>query len=161
MALQSITALASITLQSASSVTFSGIPGNYRDLILVVNGISTTNANLDIRFNGDTGINYPEVLISHDGNTLYREFDANRSFLRLDYNGFIGTAPGHINVVQIMDYSQTNKHKTVLARASNGTLGGVAAVAGRYTSTNAINSISIFQSGLTTGSTINLYGRIA
>ena len=159
MALQSMTALASITLQQTSAVTLSGIPGNYRDLILVVSGISTGNANLDIRINEDTGSNYPEVFMSGDGSSTF-SIATTRSFLRLDYAGFITPAQGHINVVQFIDYSATDKHKTVLARGSNAN-NGVTATAGRWASTNAINSISIFQAGLTTGSTINLYGRIA
>jgi hypothetical protein len=58
-----------------------------------------------------------------------------------------------------MDYSATDKHKTVLSRANNAA-NGVTAIAGRWASTSAITSIVLtFQSSsLATGSTVALYG---
>jgi hypothetical protein len=63
--------IASQTLGSAvSSVTFSSIPQNYTDLILVVNyGISANNFGARIRFNGDTGSNYSDSFIYGTGSS--------------------------------------------------------------------------------------------
>jgi hypothetical protein len=154
------TPLATVTLgSSASSVTFSSIPATYRDLVMVVNGITTTNANLDIRINGDTGSNYPEVLMSGDGSSTYSEATT-RTYLRLDYNGFIGTTAGHVSIVQFMDYSATDKHKTVLARGNNAS-NGVVATAGRWTNTAAVTSIALINTTFAAGMTVSLYGIVA
>jgi hypothetical protein len=150
--------LATVTLgSSASSVTFSSIPATYRDLVLVINATASNNINVDVRFNGDTGSNYPEVFMAGDGTTTY-SIATTRTFLRLDYVGFIGTVAGHNNIIQIMDYSATDKHKTVLARGSNAN-NGVAATAGRWANTAAITSIQAFAGfPYSAGSTFNLYG---
>jgi len=159
MALQSMTALASITLQQTSaSVSFSGIPQNYRDLVLVVNAISTSNTNLDIRLNSDTSSSYPEFTMSNDGTGNW-SVATTRTFLRLDYGGFIGTSSGHLNIIEFIDYSSTTKHKGVLARAGN-ISNGVSAIAGRWSNTSGINTILLMPT-FSAGSTIDLYGRIA
>jgi hypothetical protein len=59
------TPLANTTLASAAnSVTFSGISGAYRDLMLVIQGSTTGPANVRMRFNGDTGSNYTFVFLA-------------------------------------------------------------------------------------------------
>ena len=63
-------------------------------------------------------------------------------------------------VAQIMDYSATDKHKTVLTRSDNAG-DRVRAYAGRYASTSAITTVSIGITGGATysiGSTISIYG---
>jgi hypothetical protein len=62
-----------------------------------------------------------------------------------------------------MDYSATDKHKTVLARHNN-SAGEVSMSAGRWASNTAINSISlkVLPSGsFNSGATFSLYGVIA
>jgi hypothetical protein len=58
-----------------------------------------------------------------------------------------------------MDYSATDKHKTILSRANvAGTF--TMALAGRWANTSAINQVSIFRTGQTfsSGSVLSLYG---
>jgi hypothetical protein len=62
-------------------------------------------------------------------------------------------------IIQIMDYSATDKHTTVLVR--NGTASrGVEMVTGRYASTSAITTVLLFPStgSFDIGSTFSLYG---
>jgi hypothetical protein len=65
-------------------------------------------------------------------------------------------------MMQIQDYSQTDKHKTSLIRTDLSSL-GTQAQANRWANTNAITSISLLASGsnFTSGSTFNLFGVIA
>lgn len=163
MALQSTTALATVTLQSASStVTFSGIPNTYRDLILVsdVKNINGENYNTYVRINGDTGNNNPSVIMqgnSSGATSFTRNTDGAAQI------GWTDNQDNSIIITQFLDYSATDKHKTILSR-NNTRAVRVTAHAIRWTNTNPITSLQVFveASGtLAAGSTFSLYGRIA
>jgi hypothetical protein len=147
--------LATITLgASTTSVTFSSIPATYRDLILIFDGANTAGiTDLYIRLNGDsTSGNYPGVRMSGDGSNP-SSTTANTTAMRV---GFIST--GRTNaIIQIMDYSATDKHKTVLSR-SNIPTSTVDANVGRWANTAAITSVNIFGGTLASASTVSLYG---
>jgi hypothetical protein len=67
------------------------------------------------------------------------------------------------SIVQIMDYSTTDKHKTIIQR-SNNALDATEVLVGRYASTTAVTSITVgMDSSLSfaSGSTFSLYGVIA
>jgi hypothetical protein len=148
--------LATVTLNSTASVTFSNIPATYRDLILVTSLIAPSfNLSLDIRLNSDSGSNYTEVRMSGSGSAT-SSGTATRNFMRLDDFGFVGTTAGHVNIAQLMDYSATDKQKTVLARASNAN-NGVTGAACRWANTSAITTIT-FVNSHAAGSTFSLYG---
>lgn len=163
MALQSMTALASITLQQATaSVSFSGIPQNYRDLVLVAAGtMSTNNLDINMTLNSDsTDSNYSRVWMSGrgDNNTATSGTSSQR---RITAWGYWGTDQVANSIAQLMDYSVTNKHKTVLVR-SNRQSSGLDAIALRWANTTAITSLELSPTSSTfaAGSTFNLYGRI-
>jgi hypothetical protein len=161
----SYVALATTTLGSAaSSVTFSSIPATYKDLILVVEASTTASGvSLDIRFNADTGSNYSsvEMMGRNNGTTTNAASDA---YFRIFGNTF-GTTPFQATM-QIMDYSQTNKHKMALVRNSSydTSLSSylLKAYTGRWGSTSAVTSVSVeslFNSrSFAAGSTFSLYG---
>ena len=167
MALQSTTAIATITLQQASSeVVFSGIPATYRDLILVgnVGTTATAFANGELQFNGDTGGNYSRVqAIGTNVNTAVSFGTSGETAIKAII--FSDDLVKGTNIFQIMDYSATDKHKTVLLRSSIMPSGEdrVMMSAGRWASTAAITSLKVFPSGasFSIGSTFSLYGRIA
>jgi hypothetical protein len=155
MALQSTTALATITLQSASAeVTFSGIPATYRDLVVVFNGSISTSNNSPFYMNGDTTSgNYGKVSAWGTGSGT-------------GSGAFFGAIwAGYPNVVTytFLDASQTDKHKTALVRC-NGASNEVSMQAIRWANTAAITSLT-FAAGstytYTAGSTFSLYGVIA
>jgi hypothetical protein len=78
------------------------------------------------------------------------------------YTG-LSTSTAQTTVVQLMDYSATDKHKTILARHNN-SAGEVSMSASRWASNTAINSISlkVLPSGsFQSGSTFSLFGVIA
>jgi len=150
-------ALATTTLASASSsVTFSSIPtSGYRDLVLVINGTNSGSQDLKFIFNGDTGSNYSRV-------AMYGQSSGIGSFSDNGQNaGLWASVQTVLNTViaNIMDYSATDKHKTVLVRSDNAG-DRVRAYAGRWASTSAITSIQLDPTGTSwqAGTTISLYG---
>jgi hypothetical protein len=150
------TALATVTLAStAASVTFSSIPATYRDLILVIQH-SGAGDSFTLRMNGDTGSNYSYVYMLGNGSTTSSIAEL-KGEVGASYTGNIGNT-----VIQIMDYSSTDKHKTALSR-SNTAANNTRAVAYRWASTSAVNSAGIvLNSGsFAIGSTFNLFGVIA
>jgi hypothetical protein len=153
------TPLATVTLgSSASSVTFSSIPATYRDLVLVMSGTTTSIQAGLMRLNGDTGSNYSQVGMDGSGSST-SSFSGTVNTIDVWANG---TTVSQASVV-IMDYSATDKHKTVLNRIDNSTW-GTRALAARWANTAAITSILVYMAGgqsFNTGSTFNLYGVIA
>jgi hypothetical protein len=151
--------LATVTLgASASSVTFSSIPATYRDLILIVTASGGGEVDERLRFNGDTGSNYSFVRMYGDGSTTVSS-STTTTYIR---NIAFGLSALHNVIIQIMDYSATDKHKTTLGRGNNASTNTIA-TAGRWANTAAITSIDYsFSSGsFPAGSTFNLYGVIA
>ena len=155
-------ALATLTLTGTDSeIVFSSIPATYRDLILVIQAKSTTgNPAVVARFNSDTGANYPYVRMTGNGSSAASATITTDTFLNIAAAFGINTSGNGNIIAQIMDYSATDKHKTVLVR--NGDAGlGVEAIAGRWASTSAITSVTVFNTGsisFASGSTFSLYG---
>jgi hypothetical protein len=127
-------ALATTELTStATTITFSSIPATYRDLVLVLNVPSSDNL-VYIKPNGSSS-NLSSVRAYNVGSSLYSNTEtswadpASGTYTRFfTYN--------------LMDYSATDKHKTVLFRqnfSTNITFMG----AGRWASTTAISSLVI------------------
>jgi hypothetical protein len=154
--------LANITLgTTTSAVSFSSIPASFRDLILVMNHKVNTPAgtnNWTMTFNSDTGSNYSYVRMYGNG---ANSFSNSGSGLTSIANFLDPTASFTNNVFQIMDYSATDKHKTILAR-ENLTTEQVIAKSHRWASTAAITSITLTgpDSGtdlFSVGSTFALY----
>lgn len=154
MATPTYTLIDSTTLtSSAGSVTFTSIPQTYGDLRLVVNHNSTSG-------------NYTRVELNSGGSYSYVVAYGNGSTASSDaYSGYTQVIFDPVNqqtwlqgTLDVMDYSVTNKHKTMLSRADhvNATLMGV----WRWASTAAVTSIKIVnpQPDLPVGTTIYLYG---
>lgn len=153
--------IASNVLSSAaSSVTFSSIPATYRDLVLVIQNSVSSDSYLFYRINGDTGSNYPAVYMGGNGSSTY---SSTNNFSYADLAFGIGTAEGATVISHFMDYSATDKHKTILSR-TNKASAGVAAGAHRWANTSAITTILITQTGFgnfASGSTFYLYGIVS
>ena len=151
------TPLANITLgSSASSVTFSSIPATYRDLVYVISGqlVSASPTNTLLRFNGDSGNNYTRVYVFSNSSSPSSAVEtgisgANPWFATNEISNGIGT---------IMDYSATDKHKTMLARY-NGVSSGILMSATRWANTAAITSMAFSNTNnFAAGTTFSIYG---
>jgi hypothetical protein len=159
------TPLATVTLASnTSSVTFTGIPATYRDLIFVFAGTATAQSSSRFRMNGITGSNYSFVRAGGNGSTTFSSAPTDTYFPLVWSNSELSTTQSNA-IVQIMDYSATDKHKTVLIRETNNNPSGPAVTmyAGRLDTTSAITSLTALVSAnnFATGSTFSLYGVIA
>lgn len=154
MATPTYEAIATITLtSSASSITFSSIPQNYADLILAVNFKLNSDSTVGIRFNGDSGSNYKNLRMFGTGSSAISD---TRTLSSADFE--TGNASNNFNtsIVQIMDYSSTDKYKSVFYRANQNIVG---AGINSWENTSAITSFEIIASGgYATGCTFSLYG---
>jgi hypothetical protein len=152
--------LNSVTLAAASSsVTFSNIPQNYRDLALIQTGTSTNTSinSLQVRMNNDSGSNYAGVVMAADGGSL-------SSAAFNDSGHIVGYAINTgvvVNIVDIIDYSANDKHKTVLSKHNTASDSRVRYGATRWASNEAVTSlICRVDTGANwnAGSTFTLYG---
>ena len=154
------TALANVTLGStASTVTFSSINQTYRDLLLVTTAIGSVSTNLNGRLNNDTGSAYHFVSAGGNGSTtLSQSGGPGTAFLWNDRSLLTTTTP-LTTIINFMDYSVTDKHKTVLVRSGN-SANGVSMLVNRWESTSAITTILIYpgSGSFAIGSSFALYG---
>ena len=161
------TPIASVTLSSAqSSVTFSGIPQTYTDLVLVAScqtNAAGTDKDLYLRFNGDSANNYSRTRIVGNGSTATsaRQNDVSQIVCGA-MPGTSYTSEFAANVIQIQNYTNTTTNKTTLVRNSFSQI-AVQAIVGLYRSTSAITSLTLIpESGsFVSGSTFTLYGILA
>ena len=148
--------LESVTLATAaSSVTFSSIDQSYGDLIVSFACQGSSSARVNGNFNGDTGSNYNGVVAEVDGSASSSS-STNETFFNA---GLVRSNEIANNHFSVMDYSATDKHKSILQR-ENAALARLGMRAMRWASTAAVTSIVITNTNGTfdVGSTFNLYG---
>jgi len=149
--------IATTTLGSAqANVEFTSITGIYTDLVLIaVAQIGSNGDYLGVQFNSDTGSNYSRTRLSGNGTTASSEGDTSQ--VRINFYAQ-PTSNFAVNILNIMNYSNTTTFKTVLTRTDQAAL-STNAYAGLYRSTSAITSIKLIgPSNFSTGSTFTLYG---
>jgi hypothetical protein len=124
--------------------------------VLVVAGSTSANENVQLQFNSDTGSNYSYVRAVGTGSTTAS--DSGSGNTSTNRAGRMSTSQSSV-IFQIMDYSATDKHTTLLSR-SNPNGEGVHMAASRYASTTAITTIKVFPTPGTfdTGATLSLFG---
>jgi hypothetical protein len=154
-------ALATVTLSTATaSIAFAGIPTGYKHLQIRFIAQSDYTYPVDdayIRFNSDTGSNYASHSLQGNGSAASAGSATSATSEQIAY-GTVGTTSGNQTteswgafVVDILDYSNTNKYKTtrtISGNDCNGTgnagLGGrVGLTSGLWQSTAAITNIEI------------------
>lgn len=159
---------ATVLSTTTASVTFSNLNtySNYKHLQIraVMQDDATTNLNrMDLQFNSDTGTNYTYHYLNGNGSSVSSSAGTSQNKLQFfdvitgssDTNRF-GAA-----IIDILDFSNTNKNKTV--RSLGGGLGSsetdISLGSGVWLNTAAITSITIFGNfSYTTGSRFSLYG---
>lgn len=154
MAIATYEPLATITLGgNDSSIDFGNVPQRFRDLVLVFNGNAAgTNADTMFYFNNDTNNgNYSTVVASGSG-------------VGAGSNTFLTGSPVHTNgrdmlICHIMDYTATDKHKTLLITSNNASV-ATNIRAYRWASTSAVTSVSFRTQAqsFAAGSTFSLFG---
>lgn len=149
---------------STTEIVFGLLPQNYRDLILVcVHGNSPGGYDTSLRFNGDTSSNYFNVYALGGGTGSPASGVQTLTFADCGYSGSSGVLLNRI--IQIMDYSATDKQKITISRANGPFVGEQVTMYGnRWANTAAITSVTVFRGSggsYPAGATFNLYGVIA
>jgi hypothetical protein len=149
-----------ITLTAnTSSVIIDMIPNTYADLVLLVNGPASNGFDF-IRFNSNTS-NYSRVGMGGNGSTTISFAAGNSTAVDVG----MGVSHRFSYTINVMDYSATDKHKTVLLRGNvpEGTANQpILAGAYRWGDTSAITSITFSTGGAyVSGTSFSLYGVIA
>jgi hypothetical protein len=150
---------------NVASVTFSSIPASYKHLQLRYT--AQTNSNQSVlrgRFNSDTtSSNYSRHYLYGSGSGVGSAASANNGWL--DFGPLeVGTNLFTAGVVDVLDYANTNKNKTI--RALAGRRGSsnpfIQLSSGGWFSTSAVTSLTVseafFGQNLLTGSRFSLYG---
>lgn len=154
------TPLANTTVSgSTTTITFSSISNSYRDLVIVYSSPSQgSQVRPLIRFNSDSGSNYNEIRMVGNGSSTSSAAFSGSHF---DATGFFSSYNDPFTILaNVLDYSATDKHKSVLFRADGASQATVGEM-GRWANTAAITTVSFVSangSSFPTGLTIALYG---
>jgi hypothetical protein len=151
-------ATATVGSGGAADVTFSSIPSTYTHLQIrgISKSTSATNAtDLLIQLNSDTGTNYARhgLYGNRSSAVAYATANNSRMELALSVAASGSTSTFGASVIDILDYANTNKYKTMRGLAgtdANGTTNQcyLGLFSSLWQNTNAITSIKIY---LTTG----------
>ena len=161
--------IATYTPSGTSTITFSSIPQTYTHLqIRTFTRDAGNDDSMSVRFNGDssgtsgTNGNYSTHVLYGNGTSAsslgytYTNYMLNW-FCNPNSNGF------GVGVLDILDYTNTNKYKTIRGLGGYDTNGGngqfVQLTSGNWRNTAAINSITVYTNyNMSSGSHIALYG---
>ncbi len=143
--------IATTTVGSGGSatVTFSSIPSTYKHLqircTIQENASGLAYDNLIARFNGDSAANYSRHWVVGDGSAASAFGQASRTFAVCGFGvrNATGASVFSPNIIDILDYADTNKNKTVRSLAGTDWNGGgsVGLLSAGWFSTSAITSI--------------------
>lgn len=139
----------------ATSISFSSIPSTYKHLQLRCYAVVGSGTNFNMRYNSDTGANYAYHQIYGTGATVGTGNSASITNIPFMYQGGVGAT-----IVDILDYSSSNKNKTSRSLDgydANGS-GSIAFWSGLWMSTSAINSLTIQGGTFNQNSVFALYG---
>lgn len=144
--------IATVTVGSGGSanVEFTSIPATYTHL--QIRGIVRTNRAatgdwLEITFNSDTAANYQDHYLAGNGTSASAGAQTTRNWINIDrWPGASSTASIFgVMVLDILDYANTNKYKTVRNLSGNDQNGSgeIHLSSGGWRSTSAITSIKL------------------
>ena len=142
--------IATVTVGSggSSTVTFSSIPTGFTHLQIRAMATASSSTASYFRFNGDTGSNYSRHMLQGNGSSAAAYAGASQTSMWFiaDINTGVYVAGA---VVDILDYKDTNKYKTVriLNGVDNNNTSGnnaIEFVSGLWMNTNSVTSIDIF-----------------
>ena len=151
---------------TTASVTFSSISSAYTHLqIRCIARDSSTPAVLDLQFNGDTGSNYARHALYGDGVSATSAASTTQTYMRAGDIASSSSTAGVFGayVIDILDYTSTNKNKTVrmfggIDNNGGGTINLRSSL--WYATPAAVTSITLFITGssFATNSSFALYG---
>ncbi len=150
--------IASQTLgSSTATVDLTSIPATFTDLVLVVQGSATGNADVILQYNSDTASNYSQTVLRGNGTTAS---SVRYTTQYLNSADVWGSGRIYTHIIQLMSYANTNVFKTALiAGAWAG--GDINRTVNLWRSTSAITSIQVKATGgasFASGTTFSLFG---
>ena len=141
-------ATVSVGSGGTSAVEFTGIAGTYSHLQIrgLAKGGETTYSQFKIQFNSDTGANYSTHALYGEGSAAGAEGFSGYSFGAF-YSG--STTNFGALVIDVLDYANTNKYKTVrtLAGVDGNGSGIIDLASAGWRNTNAVTSVKITTAG--------------
>ena len=155
----SFESIATVTVGSggSSTVEFTSIGSTYSHLQVRVYSMSSTANWNKLQFNTDTGSNYTYHQLEGNGSSAVANAGTSQTSIQYAYSYSTTNPLGA--VIDILDYANTNKYKTVRTLSgndSNGS-GNVQLMSGLWLSTNAITSIKF----INTSGNFNQYSHFA
>jgi hypothetical protein len=136
-----------------TSITFSSIPSTYKHLQLrwiAKSDRTETDDVVTMQFNSDTGSNYSWHSLRGNGSAAAASAGTSTSYMEINYGATGDSGASSIfagAVVDILDYTDTNKYKTT--RTLNGMdlngSGWIYLHSGNWRSTSAVTSITLDQ----------------
>jgi hypothetical protein len=147
-----------------ASITFTGIPQEYEHLqIRAMHTFDGNNRGLTMTFNSDTGSSYARHYLSSDGSATAAGASTSLSNIGFYFRvGNAGTTQPEVEIIDILDYTDMNKNKTVrgLVGVDNNGSGEVNLVSGLWLNTNPITSVTLNASAgnFNQNSSFALYG---
>ena len=169
----SFESIATTTVSTAvASVTFSSIPATYTHLQIrgITKAVGTANIAVNglFQINSDTGSNYSRHLLDGNGSSATSTGSASQTsivFCPIPDSNIAGSGSMFGGfVMDILDYTNTNKYKTVRSLSgydlNNATYGALRFYTGLWKNTNAITSITFSPDGVNLAqySSFALYG---
>lgn len=150
-------ATVSVDTSAPADVNFTSIPSGYTHLQLRLN-IRSGATYTEIIFNDDTAGNYTYHQVEANGSTTSAAAGANQNQIYALQIGASTTHPG-VAIIDILDYKNTDKFKTVKIFSGVDTNGGgnIYYRSGLWRSTSAISSLKI----KAVSSTYSQYSHIA
>jgi hypothetical protein len=139
--------IATVNVTSTQSfIEFTGIAGTYSHLQLRILQRSTTPNNTNMTFNSDTGSNYNWHELFGDGSTAASASSSGSvTFMKASYLESVTAGYVGASVIDVLDYSNTSKNKTMRALTgsdANGT-GYILLRSGLWRNTAAITTIRL------------------
>jgi hypothetical protein len=145
---------------SSGSISFTSIAADWNHLQLRLYGKADDAVGIYLRFNSDTGSNYAWHRLYGNGSTATAAGYTSQT--RIAAIGDFDTTNPFSAVIDILDYKNTNKYKTVrlLSGTDKNGSGSIALYSGLWQNTNAITGIEIYLSAgnYTTATKYALYG---
>jgi hypothetical protein len=136
----------------AANVEFTSISGTYKHLqiryIARTARASFPDDNMAMQLNGNTGSNYAQHQLNGNGSTATSGGAATVTDMRIGRTTGATATSGMFGagVIDILDYADTNKNRTVRSLSGNDYNGGgdITLMSGLYQSTTAVTSIKLF-----------------
>ena len=161
--------IATVTVGSGGSpeVEFTSIPATYTHLQIryISRSENASDSTTIMRINSDTGNNYSTHRLYGNGSAAGSEGQNTVSFIELPRTAYGATGSNIFGggVIDILDYLNTNKYKTIrlLGGCDENGSGAITFVSGLWQSTSAITAVNFLPSGgadMAEYTTFALYG---